>query len=175
MNNKRAQFFIIGAIVIILIVLGFYGVKNVIRSSNNSEKIYDLKDELNVESASVVDYGLYSNNDTGALLDDFTDKYTSFAGQGKSLYFIFGDKDNIIVKGQEDVLTGNIGVQIGNSEPRIPIFQKNTFKGNYTSTDGQNITVIIKDAKYNFEIKPDQNFYFVVTQESGGGKQVVKN
>ena len=31
----------------------------------------------------------------------------------------------------------------------------------------------IKDEEYNFNLNPNQNFYFVISQERGGEKQVV--
>ncbi|MEK6877986.1 MAG: hypothetical protein AABY22_00180 [Nanoarchaeota archaeon] len=171
--NKRAQFYLIAAIVIILIVMGFYGVKNVIRSNANSERIYDLKNELDIESASVVDYGLYNNEDTKELLDDFTSKYSDFAGQGKNLYFVFGDENQIIVKGREDILTGSIGVQIGGATTTIPVFVKKDFKENLIRS-GNEVKVIIDSQEFIFQLNPGQNFYFVIEQNINEEKQVVK-
>ena len=171
---KKGQFFLIAAIVRILIVLGFYGVRNSIKGDVGSNRIYDLKDELNVESASVVDYGLYSNNNTKGLLDDFTNKYSSFTGSGKNLYFVFGDEREIIVKGQEEVLTGSVGVQIGETTTTIPTFENRQFRQSITGIIGNKVTVKVGEQSYDFTLNPNQNFYFVISQETGGGKKVVQ-
>lgn len=175
MIKKKGQFYLIGAIVIILIIFGFFGVRNVIKSDKDSERIYDLRDELNFESVSVVEYGLYKQKpeEMKQLLDDFTDKYIDFAGQGKNLYFIFGNENEVIIKGQEEVLSGSIGIQIGETISNIPTLQEKKYYQIFQREGSNQIIVKIKDQDYNINLQRGQNFYFIISQERGNETQVV--
>ena len=68
MKQKRGQFYLVAAIVIISLIVGFSVVSNY---ATNKEvvKLYDLKEELGIESANVLKYGTYQSvTDLEALL-----------------------------------------------------------------------------------------------------------
>lgn len=174
--NKRGQFYLIAAIVIIVIILTFFGVKNGVLSNQESQRIYDLKEELNFEGARVVEHGIYNQDDPvemTALLDDFTDKYGDYAGQTSNLYFVFGNENQIVVKGYEEISTGGICLQIGTTCTGIPQLEETHRSRWALDVSGDNVDVKIGEQTYNFKLKNSQNFYFVISQEQGGGKQIV--
>ena len=65
------------AVIIVAIILGFAAVNNYVKKKTDV-KIYDLKDELNIEGANVIERGIYGQIDTNEmakLLEHFTFEY----------------------------------------------------------------------------------------------------
>src|SRR3989338_6227569 len=60
--NKSGQVYIIAAIIVIGLILGYVTVTNVLRKSDTNVRVYDMRDELNIESGEVLDYGTYSGD-----------------------------------------------------------------------------------------------------------------
>ena len=93
-GNKKGQFYLLAAIIIIIVIVGFATVSNYLKKKG-TVKLYDIKDELQIESGEVLEYGISEEitdiNDLRILIDDFIVKYQEYAGEGKSLYFIFGN------------------------------------------------------------------------------------
>ena len=159
MRSKLGQFYLIAAVLIIVIIVGFVTISNYSRGKRSSVKIYDLGDELGIESQNVIDYGTFKGVEMNSLLTEFVESYKNYAGEGKNLYFIFGDLGSLQVKAYEEL----VEVAFNSSDIR---------------EDGDNINVIIKDSdggeiEYQFDLKAEDNFYFVVSQEIGGEKHVV--
>lgn len=174
-RDKKGQFYLAAAIVIIALLAGAAGVTNSLKKTE-PVKIYNLKDELGIESGQVLDYGVYNGKDTdemNSLLEDFTQNYAGYVEKGFSLYFVFGNAEEIVVAGYKDLLTGVISYSQGDSVSELEITQ-----GEYNSEIIENpsevVEVEIDSAKYNFELKQGNNFYFVIYQKTQGGTFVEK-
>jgi len=171
--KKKGQFYLLSAIIIISIISGFFAVKNY---SDNSEnvKIFDLKEELGIESEQVLDYGIYNRENMENLLGNFTKIYSTYAGSEKEIYFIFGNTDGVYIASYRDVETGSVSITIPETSFTLTINEKDYKKEKLGTVANGNIDVKIKDTTYNFKLNPGENFYFIIAQEIKGNQYVVK-
>lgn len=167
MKQKRGQFYLIAAMIVISLIIGFAVVSNYLEKKQTI-KLYDLGEELGIESENVLDYGTYNEyNDTDMdeLIRSFIENYVDYVQEGIEIYFIFGNWEKItIVKYQEISYYGLL------------------LDGGYTSTyieeevienPEKDVVVTINGNTYEFRLKPGENFYFVISQEIGEEQYVV--
>ncbi len=164
MQNKRGQFYLIAAIIIVIVVAGFITVSNYSKKKT-SVKIYDLGEELGIESQNVIDYGTYQEKDLDALLDEFTDSYAEYAKDNKNLYFLFGDATSIRVKAYQE-----IEEEVSVDGSPLPV---DNGKGEGTYTPDNPVIISIEDVEYQFDLVEGENFYFIISQEIEGEKYVI--
>ncbi len=170
--KKRGQFYLIAAIIIIGVIIGFVTVSNYSKIGT-STKVYDLGEELKIESAEILDYGTYSGLDEEqmvSLLEGFIEAYSEY-GEIESLYFIFGNLESIIVMGYQEleseivVITDAEVASKFNVKAATPSSKEFFFPGN-------KITIIINDIEYSFDLKPGENFYFIISLTDEGETQI---
>ena len=165
MKTKRGQFYLIAAVIIITVIIGFVTVANYSRKKT-SVKLYDLGEELGIESQNVIDYGTYAGGDIDILLEQFIESYVDYAGGGKNLYFLFGNSSSIKVIAYQEL---EESVSVDGSELIII-----NGKGEKMHTPSTNkVAILIGDVEYQFDLTEEQKFYFVVSQEIEGEKHVV--
>lgn len=168
--KKKGQFYLVSAIVLVTVILGVIAVSNYSRQNSN-KAIYELKDEIEIESKKVLDYSL--NNSLTQLQTDekmisFTQNYINSDSKNKDLYFIFGTLANITVKGYQN--TAQVVKMNGNT-----IYSSSgTFMGSIDPADGTPLTLSIGQNSYDFALTKGQNFYFLIIQESGGNQYVLE-
>jgi len=170
-RNKKGQFYLIAAIIIIALIIGFAAVKNYTQKKEVI-KLYNLGEELGIESENVLDYGTYNElneNDMEDLLTDFVESYADYASEDRNLYFLFGNskKFNFIV--YQD-LAFEISVDIGEG---IEIIQ--TGKSEFIPKDGkiEKVIITIGERTYDFDLEQGENFYFIISQEIEGEQYVI--
>lgn len=170
-RGKKGQFYLIAAIVIIAVIISF----SVISNSPKKKipvKLYDLKQELGLESENVLAYGTYNElNETQmkSLLQTFVAEYVAYAGQGKNLYFLFGNGNKIVTMVYQQLVTEAVSINVGNGETTLtPGGIPQEF-----SPGGNKITIKIGGEIYTFTLKPGENFYFVIAQEIEGERYVI--
>lgn len=170
--DKSGQFYLIAAIILVTVIIGVTAISNFAKRETQTE-FSALRDELQIESANVIDYGSYNgfgSAQINGLLQDFTQNYID-TGTGKNLYFIFGNKNNVTVKGYQE-LDRAVSIISGNTELLIT-----SVKGEFIgSIDPETANVIVKigDSNHEFEVKEGENFYFIISQVSGGGEFITK-
>ncbi len=164
------QFYLISAIILAIIIIGIVTISNYSRKTTNV-RLDDLKEELQIESENVLDYGTYNefNQAQGhTLLNDFVQSYID-SESDKDLYFIFGNPDNITVKGYQG------SPQVVSLDSLTITSSKGGFIGSINPVLEQGkVSVSIGTLGYEFDVKPGENFYFVIIQEIEGEKYVVK-
>lgn len=173
--NKRGQFYLTAAIVIIVIIVGFAAVQNYTQKQS-SVKLYDVKDELGIEGGKVLDFGTYnveSEAEKEKLITDFVNNYSEYAGEGRNLYFVFGNQDKIYVIKYEEITTGSVNVILGETQSTVDIYTKGADIESYPTEGADKVTLVIGDSEYEFELKRGENFYFIISQEVGGEQHVV--
>lgn len=113
--NKRAQFFLLVAVIIVAVVISLGITANQAIVSREPIDFYDFSYEVKVEIGEVIDYGIYSDFDDDAKIDEFVDLLSeSIADRDPTAEFviIYGDsisgvnvrnerEDPIIVDGEE--------------------------------------------------------------------------
>lgn len=120
MMNKRGQFFLIAAVVIITVVVSVVTLSNYVMKKETI-KLYDLGQELGIESQQVIDYGTYSElNETEmkAMMEVFIRNYLNYIGEDKNIYFIFGNKNEVSVIGYQEIAKEKVCVKLNPKQPK---------------------------------------------------------
>ncbi len=167
-GDKSGQFYLIAAIILASVIIGISTVSNYSKKSKSFE-VYDLKEELQIESGNVIDYGIsrgLSQIEMYELLNDFTQAYIDSESNNKDLYFVFGDEDNMTLKGFQNspqtvslnnaVITTAQGAFIGGINPV-----------------GEDINVSVAGDNHDFKLESGENFYFIISKKIGDNEYVV--
>lgn len=161
---KRAQFYLIAAVVIIAVILGFVAISNSLEKKDFTN-IEISKEELEIESQAVLDYINYQGADADEKLENFTKLYSNYT-EVENIYFVYGITNDVEVAAFRKFSDATILVNDGNvnNEMDIPA-------GIYTSqhySPSSNIILTINNIKHDFEIKQGKNFYFVFSEDREG-------
>ncbi len=165
MMNKRGQFYLLAAIIIIGVIIGFIAISNY-AERRAAIKIYDLKEELQIESANVLDSGTYSElNETEmeVLIRDFIEQYASYE---ENLYFIYGDQYNITIIGYSE-LAAEVSVIEAGGDPIPLILDGGEITYEATNSKIKEVIIEIEGTEYKFDLKHGENFYFIIYLEVG--------
>lgn len=171
-GEKRGQFYLIAAFVLAAIIIGIAVISNYSKSTSN-ERIYDIKDEIQIESAKVLDYGTANelNQDSmNQLVTDFVNDYLSYRKDG-NFYFIFGIRNNVTVMvWQENAESAS--VVTGTQETNLEITPKEIFSQSFVPVNNK-IKLNVMDSSHEFNLSQGENFFFVLSQNSGSGGYIV--
>ncbi len=157
-KNRKGQFYLIAALIIITLIIGYAGVSNYLEKKE-SIKLYNLGEELGIESQNVLDYGIYNELEEEAmaiLLEDFVKTYAAYIEEGIEITFIFGNPEKITVMGYREL-------------EEVPFISWEI------TESGKEVIVTINGIDYEFKLKPGENFYFVISQDIGGEQYVITN
>jgi hypothetical protein len=180
-KNSRGQFYLLAAIVIIVIIAGFAAVSNYAQKKT-SVKLYDVKDELGIESGKVLDYGTLKGDriDTDGdgiadtdIIEHFTDQYDKYAGEDKEIFFIFGNYEEVVLITYADISPGTIEIVAGETKAEYDVPGREIIKEVITPTESGEVSIKIEENVYDFILKPGENFYFVISQTIGEEEIVV--
>jgi hypothetical protein len=170
-EDKKGQFYLVGAMIIVALLVGFATVNNFIQQED-STKVYDLGEELGIEGDQVVEYGIINPERTiSMLLNDFTSKYSNYASSSNvKIFFIFGNEKEITVLTYEELLAGSISV----GDSTLQISEGTRSETKIIPIDNK-VEVKLEDVVHEFELKPGENFYYVIIQETKeGSRNVIK-
>jgi hypothetical protein len=180
-KNRRGQFFLIAAVVIIVVIVSIVTISNYTQKKEVT-KLYDLGQELGIESQNVLDYGTYNSKnpeEITALMEQFIKNYHQYEEEDRNIYFVFGNKEKINIVGYQDIEGESVCVKLNPSsstpcQDYSNIGETQTF----TPSVGSEISIVvimIANTQYEFPLNTGENFYFVIWQNIGGEKQVVKS
>ena len=91
--NKRGQFYLITAIIFVVIMMAFVVTSNKIKK-DTSDNLEDIGKELEIESEAMMDYianQRLSNENRNNALREFTANFSNYSS-AENLYFIFGNQ-----------------------------------------------------------------------------------
>jgi uncharacterized protein (UPF0333 family) len=160
--NKRGQFYLVMAFILIVILIGFFSLKQTF--NNSSIKIYDLKEELDIESASVIDFKIFQK-DTSSI-EDFINLYSTYAKDNNAeLYFIYGDQTNIYKYEYTKKILGEIKMTDSGLIIELPELEKIKKK---IEKEESEIQIKFGEINYQFSLKPGENFYYVIQTQTNG-------
>lgn len=155
--NKRGQFYLVGAIVIVSLIIGFVTITNYTKQ-DSSTKIYDLSEELGIESSQVLEYGLVNQDDK---IPDFTEKFGVLNSQVKLVIIIGNEKE--IKKVTYNDISGSFSYGDSGKE-----FKGATSIENIPIVENK-VTVIIDGISHTFNLQEGQNFYYVLSEANPDG------
>ena len=131
-------------------------------SRDKPEAFYDLSDEINFETKRVLDYGVINGQPSATLAGQLLGSYTEYIAN-EDIVFIYGDMTNVYAVYYDTTQT--LGIQLlGNTFIPIQIVTQTPVD---VKRDSGTATVRIRGNDYNFNLKPGQNFYFVIIKEEG--------
>jgi len=171
--QKRGQFYIIAAVILISLIYGLTAVENRASGTGNIARFYDLSDNFGKESVKIVDHGVYSKNSQAEIerkLYDFYQNYTEYAlarDPDVSIIFVFGDKERAIVGrlNYSEATAHLFGLE---NESEAVSARSNELKvPSIESVSGDRVIVQIDGERKEFDLKNDESFYFVVMSKKG--------
>ncbi len=172
-RGKKGQFFLIAALIIVTILLSFMTTKSGIKVSKEKYKIYDLGEELNLETADTIDHGIYTSPaERGEILESWATKFSNYQGFAGQEEFIFIYTDAGSFKGlrfsrgnRGDVSLDLAGTTAGVANTDVEIESINLGAISDIAAEGIN-RIRIED--FMVTIDPSkEDFYFVIRGESG--------
>lgn len=149
LGDKRGQFYLLAAVVVIGLFVGLIAVVNY-SLSNSGSRVYDLSEELEVESANILDLGATSGN---YPWQSFTQNFSSYAGNSIEIIYIVGNSTSIEAYKYNDSTKESIAF----------------------TDDGNYLGVEVVGTNYSFKKTPGEIFHFVMYEAKGGEIHVAKN
>lgn len=180
MRNKKGQFYIVAAIIIVLAISGIASVKTYANVRAEPRNIKDLSSELKEESTRIVDYGIYKRENLTRILNNFTDSefapYFLKKTQDTDIIFIYGDAINLYSVQYLKNQTGTIYASLGGASPTwVPVNNYAQRTSVNHSGIGSTVTINVLDKDFEFEIRDNEMFYFLITQEDDGEVYIERN
>lgn len=175
--DKRGQFYIIAAVIIALVVSGATGVTTYAVIKSEPKTIYDLSSDLKEESSRIIDYGIYTGTDVTELLEEFADEefgpYFLKKTDNANIIFIYGDKDNLYRAKYQETYAGSISMGGTGWDTSNLLIEKAEVREGEKIDDIVNINIL--DNYYEFKLKDNEIFYFVMVQQEGEEIYVEEN
>lgn len=166
--NKSGQFYLVSAIILAAIVISVIAVSNYSKK-NEYLDLNSLREELQIETAKVLDYGINNKLSQSAMnqqLRDFSQLYIDSESRDKNLYFVFGDQANITLKGYQKT------PHVVSLDNKAITSSSGEFSGTLDPA-GNSVTLNVDENSYIFTLKNGENFYFIISRETGGEEYVV--
>ncbi len=179
MRNKRGQMYLVAAIIIVMVISGIASVKTYAFVKSEPRKIQDISSELKEESSRIVDYGIYSKENLTAVLNNFTDEdfapYFLKKTGNTSIVFVYGDATELYSVQYQPKYTGTVYATLGGG---VSEWSMNTLYSNRTKINADelnNVNVTLLNQTFEFKIRNNEMFYFVLAQEKEGEVYVERN
>ena len=171
--NKRDQFYIIAAILIVMVLFGMASISTYVVVKPEPKTIYDLSKDLDRESYKILEYGIYNKEDLTTLSESFSGediaRYFLKKTDNANIGFVYGDKNDLNFLTYNHTNTG--GITVGGS--RWDTYKDYSKKrkadiDDFKNINGQNfIKVNILEKDYLFELRDNEMFYFIIAKKRG--------
>jgi hypothetical protein len=180
-KNHRGQFFLIAAVVIIVVIVSIVTISNYTEKKEVT-KLYDLGQELGIESQNVLDYGTYNSKnpeEIEILMEQFITNYHQYEEEDRNIYFVYGNREKINIMGYQDIQKESVCVKLNPTKDEEAICQNYSSIGEsqgFSAPEAQEINkvaIVILQVQYEFSLKSGENFYFVIWQKIGEEKHVI--
>ena len=169
--NKRGQFFLIAAVVIISILFGLSAIYTTAETPTEDPLVYDLTKEIKYETGAVIDSGVFNaltEEQRDRNIENLTDYYAS-ANVGSDLIVIFGDQMTMTAIFYTTQDTGEIGLDFGGPPLKHVVDQVRKYNTTFALTNDNEVTIVIdKDVRYTFTVKPGEMFFVILKKERQG-------
>lgn len=170
MINKRGQFYLLAAVMIIGLLFGLSIVENKLSSRAEKESVKKLGGEVKVETGNVIGHTLFSGRQTETLVDEWTDEYANYSlsiEPDAEWAFAFGKNPITLVEVKKE----SIGAVETNLDTAIKNIKRIRTKKTITLSNN-NIPVEFNGRTHEFNLENGENFYFVITTKDNNGEYV---
>lgn len=191
-NSKKAQFYIISSIIIILVITTLASVTNYVSIKPEPEKFYDLADILSLEGKYVIDNANYKlSGNISSQIQTYLELYASYLAKNTeadfNLIILYGNlnSENITIKMYSRSSLGNININLGNTTFSIQGGNNISERGGEVTTKVDNnkkkvkITIASTDSKIKIEqevpVLENNNFIFIMTTNDDFNQYVQTN
>jgi hypothetical protein len=191
-RGRRAQFYLIGAIIIIALIITLATVGNKVYVKKEPKKFYDLADILNTEGKIVIDNALYNKSSISKNIEGYLTLFSKYLEENTNedfnliiLYGNINQANNLTGKIYSRASIGEININIGSSSFQLEggdtvLTNTTTIMINHQTAQTINITITSNanpDLRITEElpILSDSNFIFVMTTSSGFNQYVQNN
>lgn len=165
-EENKGQFYLIAAVIIIVVLIGFFAVSNMAVTRPSENKVYELSKELNIEGEQVINYGVFNQKNLTSLLDEFTLQYGKYIKEDSNVYFTYlsEDRSKLIITSYERVDIGSVYLNIGGAQVPIRVETRDTpFRVSQEIEQGQtNFNINVGGIMYSFKLNEGENFFFVI-------------
>lgn len=184
-QNKKAQFYIISAVVIIFIIIGFAVVTNYVSVREKPEQFYDIGEILKLEGVRIVEYAEYNEalgTNVEAQIESYVRMFRAYTIDNPNETFSFIIIYGSITGGKVKALNystesgGGLRFSLGQTgfQPDIPnsvypeqiklrVNEDNTVNITLTGGIGEDRREVVTQVP----VFPDNNFAFVMTTSKG--------
>lgn len=171
--NKRAQFYLIAAIVIIGIIAGLSFVYINAKTSREDSSVKYLANEINFEVSQVVDSGVYNSLPEGDInenIENLTNHYAQ-ANPEIDLLIVFGNTEQLTFIFYNNPNTAGINVFYNNEQVIVsPPKEPKTIKT--IPRTGNQITVTLEDSTTQTYQLKERALFILLKKEKGGERFV---
>ena len=175
--NKRGQFFLIAALVVVAIIASLAVVYNKAEAPKEDLSVYDLSSDVDFEAAQVIDSGVFkadTEEQIGKNIQNITDSYAN-SNPDVDIVIIYGTSTSATIIYYNNTKLGSVGISTGTFESVDNTFyDKRKLIANTTNLDSGKIRIILGEEKIEHyaTLKQGQNFYIIV-QKPRGSEQFV--
>ena len=169
--NKRAQIFLLAAVIISAVVISLGITANQAKVSSEPKNFYDFSYEVKREVGAVIDYEIYTNFSENDNLEEFVDILAENIRDNNpdaNFIFIYGDKNGITLKTYNPKESEKAStISIGEFYKEIKSGKKIT-KEVLSKTDlqgAENIIVEIRDREFSFSISDHRQVIFLMQKD----------
>lgn len=178
--NKKGQYYLVAAIIIVLAVSGIASVKTYATVKSEPRKIQDIGSELKEETTRIVDYGVYSKENLTKILNNFTNSefapYFLKKTENTNIVFIYGNTTELYSVQYLPKDTGDVYATLGGvSTQWLNVLDYANITILSGANVGEMINVTILDKNFEFKVRENEMFYFLITQEREGEVYVERN
>ena len=166
--NQKGQVFLMAAIIIAGLLFGLTKISNRGVAREEPESFYDLADEIGFEAKRVLDYGVITGQPSAGFTFQLLNSYSEYISD-EDVVFIFGNATGVYAvyyqtfTNLNTVSLGGIGFPITVTlASQTPVILQPLPNGVSVAT------VRVRGNDYNFNLRPGQNFYFVLIKEEEG-------
>jgi hypothetical protein len=175
--NKKGQFFLVAALVIVALILSLRTVYNVAKVQNEDLRVSDLSKEISFEGAKVIDSGVYSGKtpaDTQVYLEALIGNYSSDVLKS-DIVAVYGNSTSTAVALEYQCTSPGTGslagtiTKVGCTHGQVmPITSQRINR-----VDGK-IKINISGVDQTFNLGENQNFYIIITKDNAEERFVSK-
>ncbi|OYT36801.1 hypothetical protein B6U91_00285 [Candidatus Pacearchaeota archaeon ex4484_71] len=112
MNDKRGQFYLVAAMIIIAVIMGIFGVTNYIKKSNSAGSLDNLKEKLDIEISKNMEYAFekgLTSEEMDTMWESFTEIEINNSDSKTNILFLFGNDNSTTAKGIQRDESGETG------------------------------------------------------------------
>lgn len=185
--NKGAQFFLLAAVILASVLVTLGASVNFARVNKEPDNFYKFSENLKQEGVEVVNYGVFSDNESVSDFIQKAGKYIADMDPDTELFFVYSNGSQLVVenyaredfsagvgdlnpvRGCQRELQGSISISVGGYNFGNPSYASvQSYYGrcveSYDIPSGESLKIKISNQTYDFSLGSDKKF-IVITKK----------